>query len=190
VSNFEEIKDLPQFSGLLEHITPVMVECLKKYGQIGLNSIPGYEHDYTIANGSLIKDWDNIKVSENNLITSYNIPNKIERLHERDFTVLCNIFRKTVFEEIYNLLNEKYILGRVRIFKSEPKTCLTWHTDASQRLHYPIKTQSGCFMVIEDEIKHLDQDKWWMADTSKLHTAFNSSKESRIHLVAVIRGVR
>jgi hypothetical protein len=45
-------------------------------------------------------------------------------------------------------------------------------------------------MVIEDEVKHLDQDKWWMADTIKLHTAFNASKESRIHLVAVIRGVR
>jgi hypothetical protein len=45
-------------------------------------------------------------------------------------------------------------------------------------------------MVIDNEVKHLGQDKWWMADTSKPHTAFNASRESRIHLVAVIRDIK
>ena len=191
VSNFEEVKALPAFPSLLKELTPTMVECLNTYGQIGINSIAGFEHDYTMANGSLIKDWDNLKIITTDAVTEYKIPNKTERLHERDFTVLCNIFRNTAFEEIYNILNKKYIIGRLRLFKSEPKTCITWHIDEGlPRLHYPIKTQPGCFMVIEDEVKHMKQDKWWITDTSKPHSAFNGSKESRIHLVAVIRGVQ
>jgi hypothetical protein len=189
-SHFEEVKDLPAFPFLLKELTPTMTECLNTHGQIGINSIPGFEHDHTLANGSLIKDWANLKITNNDVVTKYEIPNKTERLRERDFTVLCDLFKGTSFEKIYNLLNDRYILGRVRIFKSEPKTCLTWHNDGSPRLHYPMKTQPGCFMVIEDEVKHMDQDRWWMADTVKLHTAFNGSKESRIHLVAVIRGIR
>jgi hypothetical protein len=41
-------------------------------------------------------------------------------------------------------------------------------------------------MVIEDEVKHLDQGKWYFADTTKLHTAFNGSFQDRIHLVVDI----
>lgn len=191
MSHFEEVTDLPSFPFLLEELNNEMIECLNTYGQIGITTIPGFEHDYTMANGSLQKDWNNLKVTTDQAITKLEIPNKPERLHERDFTVLCDIFKGTTFEKIYSLLSERYILGRVRLFKSEPKTCLTWHHDGeSPRLHYPIKTQPGCFMVIEDEVKHLEQDKWWIADTTKHHTAFNASKESRIHFVAVIRGIR
>jgi hypothetical protein len=86
------------------------------------------------------------------------------------------------------MLNQQYILGRVRIMKSEPKTCLSWHNDNSERLHYPLSTHSGCFMVIEDEVMHLEYNNWYITDTTKKHTAFNGSTNSRIHLVAVILG--
>ena len=190
VSHFEEVTDLPSFPFLLKELNDEMIECLNTHGQLGVNSVPGFEHDYTLANGSLARDWSNVQITMKQAVTKLEIPDKVDRLRERDFTVLCDIFKGTTFETVYNLLNEKYILGRVRIFKSEPKTCLTWHHDGVPRLHYPMKTQTGCFMVIEDEVKHMDQDKWWMADTSKYHTAFNASKESRIHFVAVIRGIR
>ena len=190
-SHFEEITDLPKFPNLLKHLTPEMIKCLDRYGQIGLTTIPGFERDYTLATGSLLKDWSNKKTIKENGVIKIEVPNKKIRLHEKDFTVLCDIFKGTIFEEIYNVLNERYILGRIRIFKSEPKTCLTWHVDEGMpRLHYPIKTQEGCFMVIEDEVKHLELDKWWMTDTTKHHTAFNSSRETRLHLVAVIGGIR
>ena len=52
--------------------------------------------------------------------------------------------------------------------------------------HYPVKTQDGCFMVIENEIKYLELNNWYWTNTVLLHTAFNASKEDRIHLVAVI----
>jgi hypothetical protein len=45
-------------------------------------------------------------------------------------------------------------------------------------------------MVIEDEVKHLEQNKWYFTNTTKEHTAFNASKENRIHLVANILGLQ
>ena len=93
-----------------------------------------------------------------------------------------------MFENVYHELEKVYDIGRVRIMKSKSKTCLTWHKDDTPRVHYPIKTQRGCFMVIEDEIMHLEQNKWYWTDTIVKHTAFNSSLEDRIHLVVTILG--
>ena len=105
---------------------------------------------------------------------------------EWDFTVLCDIFKNTVFEDIYKELKKRYILGRVRLMRNESKTCLTWHTDTSPRIHYPIKTQKGCFMVIGDEVMHLKQNKWYWTNTLMKHTAFNGSREDRLHLVVTV----
>ena len=41
-------------------------------------------------------------------------------------------------------------------------------------------------MVIEDECLHLENNKWYLTDTTKYHTVFNGSMNSRIHLVASI----
>jgi hypothetical protein len=113
------------------------------------------------------------------------------KLREADFTYLCNQFRGTVFEEIFNMLNAHYALeglqmGRLRLMKSDPRRCYTWHIDKTPRIHYPIKTQEGCLMVIDDEVIHMPADKWVWADTVKPHTAFNGSMESRIHLVGAM----
>ena len=69
---------------------------------------------------------------------------------------------------------------------SLPKTCLSWHEDQTPRLHYPIKTQSGCFMVIENESKHLKQNQWYWTNTTVPHTAFNGSKQPRLHLIVTV----
>jgi hypothetical protein len=70
--------------------------------------------------------------------------------------------------------------------KSLPKTCLSWHVDDTKRIHYPIKTQEGCFMIIEEEIKHLPQHTWWLTNTLVKHTAMNASLEDRVHLVVTL----
>jgi len=157
--------------------------------QICLNSLPEHGDNFLLGAGSLTLDWENSNTqSVSNTITKIKVSKKINQLTESEFTVLCDQFKGTVFETIYNMLNQQYILGRVRIMKSDPNTCLSWHNDNSGRLHYPLSTHSGCFMVIEDEVMHLEYNKWYMTDTTKKHTAFNGSKNSRIHLVAVILG--
>ena len=72
--------------------------------------------------------------------------------------------------------------------KSKPKTCLSWHKDDHLRLHFPIQTQEGCFMIIEDKSYFLNKNQWYLTNTLKSHTAINASKKDRIHLVATIIG--
>lgn len=45
-------------------------------------------------------------------------------------------------------------------------------------------------MVVENTVMHLEKHKWYYVDTTKPHTALNSSKKERLHLVAVIIGIK
>lgn len=186
--------NLPIYDTLLEELTELLNSDKLNWGeqnQICLNSISGFETDFHKGAGSLIYDWNNSKIdSVNGVHNITNLSKKLEQLSESDFNVMCSIFKGTTFETVYNMLTQYYILGRVRIMRTRPKTCLSWHNDDSLRLHFPILTQEGCMMVIEDEVMHLSKNKWYMTDTTKKHTAFNSSKSSRIHLVAVILQIK
>ena len=155
--------------------------------QICINSIAGKEDNYLYGSGSLFYDWASGKkvVDKHGNRKLVNGPRR-EPLKESDFTVICNIFKDTIFEEAYNIITRNYNVGRVRLMKSPPKTCLSWHVDDTKRIHYPIKTQEGCFMLIEDEVKHLPQYTWWLTNTLVKHTALNASLEDRIHLVATL----
>lgn len=105
---------------------------------------------------------------------------------ESDFTVLCNQFKGTVFEDIYNMLDDRYTLGRVRMINLPPQYTMWWHIDYGYRLHLPIKTQPGAFMVVDDEVRWLHGNQWWNVDVRPPHTAVNSSRENRIHIVVQI----
>lgn len=186
---FTEI-NLPIYTNLLYSLSALIDTNIISWhnNQICLNTTTQFPDDYKIGTGSLDKDWNSAYTTIENGISKIHIPKKENTLRETDFTILCTKFSGTVFEQIYKDITEKFKVGRVRIMMSSPKTCLSWHRDSSIRLHYPIKTQDGCFMVINNEIKHMPLYKWYMADTTEFHTAFNASTESRIHLVAAILG--
>lgn len=150
--------------------------------QICLNTIPSEPDDYKLGRKSLFYDWDKMTISKEGM----EVPKKENPLAERDFTVLCSQFKGTLFEDFYKTLSEKYVLGRVRIIKSSPSTCYSWHSDETPRVHYVLKTQPGCKMVIENEIIFLPENTWWRTETTFPHTAFNGSQLDRIHIVAVI----
>lgn len=150
--------------------------------QICLNSVKDKTHDIHYGRGSLFLDWDN-SYNENGKLV---VPPRKQPLKEEDFSELCDVFVGTVFEKLYKELQTKYKIGRVRFMYSNPKTCLTWHIDNTPRVHFPIKTQEGCFMIIENEIKHLEVGKCYYTNTLKKHTAMNASTENRIHLVATV----
>lgn len=151
--------------------------------QICINTVRGKECDFLFGRGSLYYDWDKKYLDQNKKLV---IPERAEKLHESDFSILCRQFKGTLFEEVYTQLSSRYKVGRVRIMNLKPKTCLTWHVDDTPRIHFPMKTQPGCFMVIDNEVKYLEPNTWWYADTLKSHTVFNGSKENRYHLVAAI----
>ena len=185
--NFRILNDLPIFDLMSEFTSLLKEEKIHWYNnsddQICLNTVLGHEDDFLFGRGSLYLDWDNKTIDTNGKII---VPQRDIPLMEENFTELCTPFKGTLFEDVYTQLSTKYKLGRVRIMNLKPKTCLSWHIDDTPRIHYPMKTQEGCFMVIDDEIKFLNQNTWWHTNTLKPHTAFNGSKENRYHLVATI----
>ena len=63
--------------------------------QICITTIPGKEHDYTFGNGSLDLDYDNEYKDENGHLI---VPKREVPLKEKDFTVVCDQFKNTLFE--------------------------------------------------------------------------------------------
>jgi hypothetical protein len=184
MSNFIELNDLPVYDDLLKELTNIVDLDRDQYC---INAPKGHEDDDSYGLGSNTYNWSNKTIDQNG---NEHIPLRDTPLLEEQFTELCTKYKNTKFEIIYNELSKKYILGRVRIMQTRPGSCWIWHRDQQERVHYPIKTQEGCFMIIENEIKHLEQNKWYYTKTLKPHTAFNGSKEKRIHLIANILGLR
>jgi len=106
---------------------------------------------------------------------------------EADFRNFVKEFNDTVFKDVYARITSHYSVGRVRLMRIKPKSCMSWHKDAEKRLHIPIITNPGAMMVIEDTVQHLPADgSCYLTDTTLSHTAFNSGLEERIHLVASV----
>lgn len=188
MSNFIDLLDLPCLdlhTELQSLISNNVIHFNKNTTQICLNTVEGKENDYEFGRGSLFYDWENKTIDANGQV---HVPEREIKYKETDFTILCNQFLNTKFQTVYDALANKYMLGRVRIMNLKPKTCLSWHVDEHPRVHYPIKTQKGCFMVIGSEVKHLEKDTWYFTNTLLEHTVFNGSNEDRYHLVATIIG--
>ena len=115
-----------------------------------------------------------------------------QELDERDYCIFIPEISHTYFKEVYDTLREfvgtKYdgALGRVRLIKSVPRVCLSWHRDPEPRLHVPIITNIGAKMVIEDEVKHLPVGRAWHTNTVFYHSQFNGGEEDRVHLITSI----
>ncbi len=76
---------------------------------------------------------------------------------------------------------------RSRVMRMKPKTCYSYHRDATQRVHIPLVTNDKCFFVIDDEIKRCPADgSHYLIDTRKLHTFVNASREERIHIIGCV----
>jgi hypothetical protein len=181
IINFSTFKNLYEsYCDIIEKYN--LTEQIEQHNQICINAPEEYSKDPFYGAGSLVYDWSTVQTDAD----KFNVPLRNIPLKETDFTKICDIFLGTPFEILYKEISLRYKLGRVRIMKSKPKTCLTWHQDISQRLHYPFLTQEGCFMVVEDEVYHLPLNQWTMVDTTKMHTAFNGSKSQRLHIVADI----
>lgn len=100
---------------------------------------------------------------------------------ESDFKI--PIFDLPYTNSIILMLN----LVRTRVMRMKPKTCYSYHSDMTKRIHIPLITNENCFMVIEDEIFRYPADgNYYIMDTTKKHTAVNASFRERIHIVGCI----
>lgn len=185
--NFVEIDTLPIYDLHTEFLRLLDEKKIwwSKTGndQICLNATNDDPGNCLAGRGSLFLDWDNSYTNKQGTLV---VPPRKVPLKEESFKVLCTGFKDSLFEDVYNSITKKYNVGRIRIMNSRPKTCLSWHNDDTPRLHYPIKTQDGCYMVIEGESKHLKQNQWYWTNTVVPHTAFNGSTDERLHLVVTL----
>lgn len=183
--DFEKRDLYPEYKRMLDEGTVDYADG----NQICLTTIPEKPDDIHLGRNSLWYDWSKMyKETDGNGNQKTIVPPFENPLDEDDFTYLCDRFRGTVFEEVYDEVSKKYDIGRVRFMRVESKGCFSWHQDPSPRIHYPLKTQEGCFMIIQDEMLHMEKYTWWRTETDFKHTALNSSFEDRIHLVFVILG--
>jgi len=187
--SFTILNDLPCYDLYKEFISLLESKKISWYkhkngkeekNQLCITTTADRPDDIHYGRGSIVYDWDNYYHDDDGKLVA---PLRDPELKENDFDTLCSQFKGTLFEDIYNHLQKRYKLGRIRVMNTKPKTCLTWHNDDTQRIHYPMKTQEGCYMVIEDEIRFLEHNTWYHTDTLKMHTAFNGSREERMHLV-------
>lgn len=174
MSNFIELNFLPQYDIEIPDLDWGVSN------QICITTTPEKPDDYHFGAGSLYINM--IKDNGGTIQSSL----KDNPPVESDFTEIVTCFKGTVFEKIVEDLRKYYVIGRVRLMRSEPKSTLSWHWDDTIRLHYPIETHEGCFMIIGSEIKHLEQGKWYETNTLPKHTAFNGSFKHRTHLVVNI----
>ena len=114
---------------------------------------------------------------------------RLKKVPEHLYTEICPEFKDTYVEEVYNMINKRFKIGRVRFLMKPPRTCLSWHRDPEMRLHIPIITNQGCIMVIENEAFHMPANgSAYLTDNTKYHNFFNGSEIERVHLVATVFG--
>tara|TARA_B110000977_G_C11061783_1_gene486268 strand:- start:869 stop:1429 length:561 start_codon:yes stop_codon:yes gene_type:complete len=114
------------------------------------------------------------------------IPLSTRQLREEDFCKIVPEIKDLYLGTIVKKLQEKYNVGRTRLMKSYPKTCLSWHYDSTPRIHIPITTNPTCFMVWKNVTRHLEAGNVYWVDTTVSHTAMNASFDERVHLVATV----
>ena len=183
--------DLPVITGLYEELLDIEAEHGELpwvHNQLNITSTIDHVDDPSYGVGALRKDYSAGTRIVHDQWIEWQIPNREgPSLNSADFRYICNIFLGTKFHEVAKLIESKYKrVGRIRLMRSWPFTCFSWHNDDEFRLHYPILTHPSCFMIVEEEIKHLPLDEWCLIDTTRKHSIFNGSRQQRIHIVAEI----
>lgn len=149
--------------------------------QLAIQCRPDADKDQQLSEscGSLHYDW--VKYESN---PTGELPLRDKFYSDEDFTETCDIFKNTIFSDIIEQLKSlDYNVVRGRFMLMPHKTCLTYHTDPSPRIHIPIYTNENCMMIIEDKVYRLPYGSTYIVDTTKTHTALNASKDPRVHLI-------
>lgn len=118
--------------------------------------------------------------------TQYN-PTTNEKLFlEKDFTEFNKEFKDTVFYDVWRSM--PFRIGRMRLNLLPPLTVFSMHRDSAPRAHIALVTNPECFLTSGDaQTHHVPADgNVHLFDTTLPHTAYNSSREDRIHLTMAL----
>ena len=183
MSNVNELELDIDYDKLRKEFYDMNVEkfLIKNNGQMMLQTISGTPEEEQKLKGclSLYYDFDNHDPKDPN--SKPVIRDVI--LKEEDFSEVCDYLKGTYTEEVINLLSSEYGIVRGRYMMMNWKSCLTYHHDETPRIHLPLITNDGCFMIIDGKTEKLHESVTYHVDTTKDHTALNAGKHLRFHMV-------
>jgi hypothetical protein len=105
------------------------------------------------------------------------------RGEELQYNKLNPFFKDTIFETLIN----KYNLKRSRLIWVNPRSCYSFHSDPSPRVHIPLITNPECYFLFDPGVMfHLSLNSVWWVDTTLKHTFLNCSNKPRLHLVGIV----
>lgn len=108
------------------------------------------------------------------------------RFVEEEFTTLNPEIANGVLGKIYKDFARDYRLSRYRLAALKPKSCYSWHYDEEVRIHVPVFTTPGSFLITEDGVATQlpANGSVYLFDARSYHTALNADRvETRYHLL-------
>jgi len=109
----------------------------------------------------------------------------LEHTNEELYSQINPMLKGTMLAEII----EKYQGFRTRIMCMNSRSCYSIHSDPTPRLHIPLITNKGAWMVWPDSSVtiHLPRGYVYWTDTTQPHTFFNAGIEDRIHIIMGVK---
>lgn len=183
----EKYFDVLNYQFDIDKLRQEVAEVIAKVGitpdsQICLVHRKGHEHNewFDGAGSSFLFDEHRKPILDKN-------GNILRRWTEDEFCYLNSGLEGTELAKVYYQLGKAYRISRYRITIIKPKRCYGWHTDEEVRIHIPIITAPGCFLITSDGIStHLPADggAFIFHANNCYHTAINSDYNiDRIHLL-------
>jgi len=160
------------------HIEEELLNLDTVVNQIVLTKKPEATSDYFRVK---LRDQD----TASNSLTREHVGEIDDYAKEMEYTEFIPEFNHTYFKEIYDELKTVNIkIGRIRLIRNYPQHCLSWHIDNDDKIHIPIKTNTGVRMIVEDEVVHMPAGTTTIMRTkNNNHSTMNGGKEERVHMV-------
>ncbi|MBY0383639.1 aspartyl/asparaginyl beta-hydroxylase domain-containing protein [bacterium] len=107
-------------------------------------------------------------------------------IQEHEFSTLHPFYKDSYIEHLLESL--PFPVTRLRWMSLAARGCYSFHKDLTWRLHIPIITSHDAFFLFRtpSELHTLEEGVCYKVDTTKTHTALNTSLEERVHLVGCI----
>jgi Aspartyl/Asparaginyl beta-hydroxylase len=102
------------------------------------------------------------------------------------FTVFNDEFKDTSIYRMYQAINSKMNICRLRIMTMVGPSCYWAHKDTYVRYHLAVNTNPDCLFLFTDlnYMEHIPRDGYvYATDTRHAHTFVNASRQRRVHLV-------
>ena len=104
-----------------------------------------------------------------------------------DDKVINPVFPKcTYINDLMSSLN----MFRTRVMVMRTQSCLPRHCDNHPRIHIPVWSYQGCFMVVKNKTHYLNPCQAYFVNTTNMHTAMNCNiTQNRVHIIVSVHEI-